>query len=253
MKTGTPAFICWFQEKPETSFAPLYSRFGSYPKLKELRTAEDCPTLSKLIHLCGGSLCALSSSPSAIARPVAASRAVPARLAERADRAADRRAILARRWRAQGPCEIRRFRDPAACRGGRGSGPRTRLEADLWRRRFRRALPRKLRLLRMDRPARRLHERQDRLRRSPARTQTEYPAHSHEAEELYLPLAGRGWWRMQNSDWRFGSPGELIRHAPWISHAMRTADEPLLAAYVWRGGDLSAKSRIDERRPLRST
>jgi hypothetical protein len=26
---------------------------------------------------------------------------------------------------------------------------------------------------------------------------------------------------------------------------MRTAREPLLAAYVWRAGDLSAKSRID--------
>jgi len=26
---------------------------------------------------------------------------------------------------------------------------------------------------------------------------------------------------------------------------MRTGREPLLAAYVWRGGNLSAKSRID--------
>jgi hypothetical protein len=27
---------------------------------------------------------------------------------------------------------------------------------------------------------------------------------------------------------------------------MRTAREPLLAAYVWRAGDLSAKSRIEK-------
>jgi hypothetical protein len=74
---------------------------------------------------------------------------------------------------------------------------------------------------------------------------TEYPAHSHEAEELYLPLAGRAWWRSAGSDWRLRPPGEWIHHPSWTSHAMRTAREPLLAAYVWRAGDLTAKSRID--------
>jgi hypothetical protein len=74
---------------------------------------------------------------------------------------------------------------------------------------------------------------------------TEYPAHSHEAEELYLPLAGHAWWRSAGSDWRLRPPGEWIHHPSWTSHAMRTAREPLLAAYVWRAGDLTAKSRID--------
>jgi hypothetical protein len=73
---------------------------------------------------------------------------------------------------------------------------------------------------------------------------TEYPDHSHEAEELYLPLAGRAFWRSAKSDWRLRPPGEWIHHPSWTSHAMRTAEEPLLAAYVWRGGDLTAKSRI---------
>ncbi len=73
----------------------------------------------------------------------------------------------------------------------------------------------------------------------------EYPSHSHEAEELYLPLAGRAWWRMGQSVWRLLPPGEPIHHPSWTSHAMRSTDEPLLAAYVWRAGDLSAKSRID--------
>ena len=73
---------------------------------------------------------------------------------------------------------------------------------------------------------------------------TEYPAHSHEAEELYLPLAGHAWWRTAKSDWRLRPPGRWIHHPSWTSHAMRTAAEPLLAAYVWRGGDLTAKSRI---------
>jgi histidine ammonia-lyase len=73
---------------------------------------------------------------------------------------------------------------------------------------------------------------------------TEYPAHSHEAEELYLPLAGHAWWRSGHSDWRLRPPGQWIHHPAWTTHAMRTAAEPLLAAYVWRAGDLTAKSRI---------
>jgi hypothetical protein len=75
--------------------------------------------------------------------------------------------------------------------------------------------------------------------------ETEYPAHSHEAEELYLPLAGHASWRSATSDWRLRAPGTWIHHPSWTTHAMRTAREPLLAAYVWRAGDLTAKSRID--------
>jgi hypothetical protein len=75
--------------------------------------------------------------------------------------------------------------------------------------------------------------------------ETEYPAHSHEAEELYLPLAGHAAWRSAESDWRLRPPGAWIHHRSWTTHAMRTGAEPLLAAYVWRAGDLAAKSRID--------
>ena len=74
----------------------------------------------------------------------------------------------------------------------------------------------------------------------------EYPVHSHEAEELYLALAGNAWWRSGESDWRLRAPGTWIHHPSWTIHAMRTAREPLLAAYVWRAGDLSAKSRIEK-------
>ncbi len=76
-------------------------------------------------------------------------------------------------------------------------------------------------------------------------SETEYPAHSHEAEELYLPLAGHAWWRSAQSDWRLRLPGQWIHYPSWTTHAMRTDAEPLLAAYVWRAGDLTAKSRID--------
>ncbi|HEY1783660.1 MAG TPA: dimethylsulfonioproprionate lyase family protein [Roseiarcus sp.] len=74
--------------------------------------------------------------------------------------------------------------------------------------------------------------------------ETEYPDHAHAAEELYLPLAGRASWRSDQSDWRLRPPGTWIHHSSWTGHAMRTSQEPLLAAYVWRAGDLQAKSRI---------
>jgi mannose-6-phosphate isomerase-like protein (cupin superfamily) len=73
----------------------------------------------------------------------------------------------------------------------------------------------------------------------------EYPAHSHEAEEIYLPLAGSARWRSGDAGWRVQAPGACIHHPSWTPHAMRTAEEPLLALYVWRGGDLAAKSRIE--------
>ena len=55
---------------------------------------------------------------------------------------------------------------------------------------------------------------------------TEYPAHSHQAEELYLPLAGHAWWRSGQSDWRLRPPGQWIHHPSWTTHAMRTAAGP---------------------------
>ena len=74
---------------------------------------------------------------------------------------------------------------------------------------------------------------------------TEYPAHSHEAEELYLPLAGHAFWRSGKRGWRLRPPGTWIHHPAWTTHALHTASEPLLAAYIWRAGDLTAKSRVD--------
>lgn len=70
-----------------------------------------------------------------------------------------------------------------------------------------------------------------------------YPAHAHEAEEVYLPLSGRAWWQ-KGEDWRQVEPLTPIHHPGWVPHAMRTETEPLLALYLWRGGDLAAKSVI---------
>jgi hypothetical protein len=72
----------------------------------------------------------------------------------------------------------------------------------------------------------------------------EYPAHSHAAEEIYIPLAGNALWLRGEDGWRPRRPGELIHHPSGIAHAMRTGEQPLLALYLWRGGDLAQKSTI---------
>ena len=71
-----------------------------------------------------------------------------------------------------------------------------------------------------------------------------YPAHAHEAEELYMPLSGTASWQRDTDAWESNPPGTIIHHPPWAPHAVRTGAEPLLALYVWRGGDLAAKSTI---------
>jgi hypothetical protein len=72
----------------------------------------------------------------------------------------------------------------------------------------------------------------------------DYPSHAHEAEELYLPLAGDALWMRGDEDFTTRLPGLPIHHPSWMPHAMRTRAEPLLALYIWRGGDLAAKSNI---------
>lgn len=71
-----------------------------------------------------------------------------------------------------------------------------------------------------------------------------YPPHAHEATEVYLPLSGVAEWQRGDAPHAPVAPGVAIRHPAWMPHAMRTGAEPLVAAYVWRGGDLAAKSRI---------
>ncbi|MES2845239.1 MAG: dimethylsulfonioproprionate lyase family protein [Pseudomonadota bacterium] len=71
-----------------------------------------------------------------------------------------------------------------------------------------------------------------------------YPPHAHEASELYLPLAGTALWQQGGADFTAVPPGRAILHAPWVPHATTTTGQGVLALYLWRGGDLAAKSRI---------
>ena len=71
-----------------------------------------------------------------------------------------------------------------------------------------------------------------------------YPSHAHQAEEVYLPLSGVAEWQQGDGGFAPVPPGQVIHHASWQPHAMRCGPEPLAALYLWRGGDLAAKSVI---------
>ena len=77
---------------------------------------------------------------------------------------------------------------------------------------------------------------------------TLYPDHEHAAEEVYHVASGRASWRRGDGAWRTEPPGAIIHHAPHVSHAMSTEDEPLLALYCWMG-DVTAPADLlkDER------
>ena len=75
--------------------------------------------------------------------------------------------------------------------------------------------------------------------------QIEYPRHSHAAEEIYVPLTGQTLWQCGDQEWVYRTPGLPVYHASSVWHAMRTESVPLLALYLWRGGNLIQKSRIE--------
>lgn len=73
---------------------------------------------------------------------------------------------------------------------------------------------------------------------------THYPRHQHEAEEIYVPLAGTAAWQQGDRVWRDRPPGAVIHHASNEPHAMRTGARPLLALYLWRSANLDQKARL---------
>jgi hypothetical protein len=70
-----------------------------------------------------------------------------------------------------------------------------------------------------------------------------YPDHAHAAEEVYHVVAGPSWWWREGDSWREAEAGTAIHHAPWIRHATRTGDAPMLALYCW-GGDIDAHAAL---------
>lgn len=59
---------------------------------------------------------------------------------------------------------------------------------------------------------------------------TNYPAHRHPPEEMYLVLS-KGEWRNTNQQWHLPGIAATVYNPPNIEHAMRANDEPLFALW----------------------
>lgn len=71
--------------------------------------------------------------------------------------------------------------------------------------------------------------------------QIDYPNHWHVAKEIYIPMTGIGMWSFDNQPYVRREAGEFIFHESNMPHAIKTENSPLLALWVWRGGDLTQK------------
>ena len=68
-----------------------------------------------------------------------------------------------------------------------------------------------------------------------------YPSHNHAPREVYLMMTPGVRWCLDDGDWFDTEAGDLIYHAPWQMHAMRSGDTPALAYVAW----LEPGSRLD--------
>ncbi len=74
-----------------------------------------------------------------------------------------------------------------------------------------------------------------------------YPAHSHEAEEFYIPLIPDTLFQHcsgEDDPWINVCPGEVFHNRSWQPHAIKTQKKPMIVLYLWHGGKLVQKSRI---------
>lgn len=77
----------------------------------------------------------------------------------------------------------------------------------------------------------------------------DYPAHAHEAVEIYYILAGSADWQQGDGIWRRKVPGDFVLHEAHEPHAMRTRDEPLLAMFAWVSDLMSDVYLVDPAGP----
>ncbi len=62
---------------------------------------------------------------------------------------------------------------------------------------------------------------------------------------IFLERYGWTYWLRNNEGWISQDAGLPVYHEAWMPHAIRTDAAPLLAIYLWHGGDLAQKSLID--------
>jgi mannose-6-phosphate isomerase-like protein (cupin superfamily) len=76
------------------------------------------------------------------------------------------------------------------------------------------------------------------------RGDVEYASHSHEADEIYVILAGKGQFYHEDIGWHDGNPGDVIEHKSWVKHAMTTARAPMLIFWAHIGGGIGNSPKL---------
>ena len=77
-----------------------------------------------------------------------------------------------------------------------------------------------------------------------------YPAHKHEAEELYHVLAGEPSFGGRDGESRATRPGDAVYHAPWQEHCQDFGATPTVLLYCWTGAVEPDAVLVDVRRLL---
>ena len=72
---------------------------------------------------------------------------------------------------------------------------------------------------------------------------TEYGIRTHPADEIYIMLAGKAFWKVGEKSYLLHKPGERSFHPSMIEHANRTGSEAFMSVYVWHG-DVSTENYI---------
>ncbi len=65
-----------------------------------------------------------------------------------------------------------------------------------------------------------------------------YPSHQHEAEEIYIVLAGSAEFKIDGSNAEKRSAGDVIFVESNTPHGFHTTDQSLVIYYLWQAGDL---------------
>lgn len=71
-----------------------------------------------------------------------------------------------------------------------------------------------------------------------------YPRHRHQAEEVYILLAGSAEFKIGKSEELECGAGEVVFVESNTMHEFRTTDQALVVYYLWQAGDLRQVSRF---------
>ena len=75
--------------------------------------------------------------------------------------------------------------------------------------------------------------------------QVDYPQHQHQAEEIYVLLAGSAEFSFAGDAAQTRRAGDVVFVESNRRHGFRTGEESLVAYYLWQAGDLRQTSNFD--------